>query len=315
MSVLVERGRSGAFPVHAFCIFEVLERCPEERSGPNLENCPACPLMTWCHGDRDRHPRGLPKAKRSSGHYTIDSVIQKVKLLSLAAFNSDFLCLGPKVDGIWFPRFGDKNITTAAEYDPAFGPLEISVDCGVWTGAIFAQVGRDREGIPFCRIFDEHISENIGAAAAARVILKIADDKYGTAERKVSVDSAGGANNPSGVTVFAEYEIAGLKGEHGLETWPKYPGSVLDSLAFTDAFVCPAIGPPRLIIHPRCRMLIEAFRCFSRRKVGGQYLEMPEIEQHPHEDLIDPVRGLLKLRFPESNRPKREYYTRKRLAV
>src|SRR3954447_15394533 len=68
MAGLIERARAGDFPLFSFCAFEVLERCPEERSGPNLEGCPSCPLMTWCHADRDLDFLNRPKAKRSNGH-------------------------------------------------------------------------------------------------------------------------------------------------------------------------------------------------------------------------------------------------------
>ena len=57
MAELIERGKAGDFPVDTYCVFEVLERCPDERSGPNLENCPQCPLVRWCHADRDGHGR------------------------------------------------------------------------------------------------------------------------------------------------------------------------------------------------------------------------------------------------------------------
>jgi hypothetical protein len=89
MQELMERGRAGAFPVDTYCVVEVLERCPEERSGRDLENCPACPLLKWCHADLGSHASGLPKAKRSNGHYTIDSLIQKVNAVSLHVFEVD----------------------------------------------------------------------------------------------------------------------------------------------------------------------------------------------------------------------------------
>ena len=92
MSTLIERGHAGEFPVATYCIFEVLERCPESRSGLNLENCPACPLLAWCHEDCDADPQGRPKAKRSQGHYAIDSLIQKVQATSLRVFEADYLC-------------------------------------------------------------------------------------------------------------------------------------------------------------------------------------------------------------------------------
>ena len=123
MAELIDRGRAGHFPVDTYCIFEVLERCPDERSGPDLEQCPECPLVRWCHSDRETHPRGLPKAKRCNGHYTIDSLIQKVKSVSARVFESDYLCLRPKAAGVWFAMFDEQlHVTEGAEYDPASGP-------------------------------------------------------------------------------------------------------------------------------------------------------------------------------------------------
>ena len=82
MADMMARARAGAFPLYEFCIFDVLERCPTSRSGKDLEKCPECPLMKWCHADRDQHPEGKPKAKRSNGHYGIDALIQKVHATS-----------------------------------------------------------------------------------------------------------------------------------------------------------------------------------------------------------------------------------------
>ncbi len=137
MAELIDKGRAGAFPVNTYCVFEVLERCPEERSGPRLEKCPECPLKAWCHADRDAHPSGLPKAKRSAGHYTIDSLIQKVKAVSLRVFESDYLCLRPRLAGVWFSMFDETtHVREAAEYEPNW-PVHLAIDPGVHTGAIW----------------------------------------------------------------------------------------------------------------------------------------------------------------------------------
>ena len=43
MAQLIEQAEAGDFPLYTMCVFEVLERCPDERSGPRLEKCPECP--------------------------------------------------------------------------------------------------------------------------------------------------------------------------------------------------------------------------------------------------------------------------------
>ena len=95
------------------------ERCPTERSGANLENCPSCPLLAWCHEDRDADPRGRPKAKRSRGHYAIDALIQKVKAVSPRVFASDYLCQGPRAEGVWFTEYDEAgNVTPVGRVRP-----------------------------------------------------------------------------------------------------------------------------------------------------------------------------------------------------
>ena len=57
MARLIEQAEAGAFPLYTMCAFEVLERCPEERSGPKLDSgyakCPECSLARRkCQGFR-----------------------------------------------------------------------------------------------------------------------------------------------------------------------------------------------------------------------------------------------------------------------
>jgi hypothetical protein len=306
MSTLVERGRAGEFPVHTYCIFEVLERCPESRSGKDLENCPSCPLMPWCHEDRDADPLGRPRAKRSRGHYAIDSLIQKVKGVSPRVFASDYLCRGPRAQGVWFTHFDEAdNVSADAEFDPAL-PYHVAVDSGVFTGAVFFQVRGAGRGGPadgeMVAVFAEYLAEGQPAEACALEIVSLAGRLCGRARRTVSTDSAGGARNPVGPTVIAEYQRCGLVGDGGIRQWPKYPGCVTDGLGQIENLVRSAAGTVRLTVHPRCKHLSAAFRSYSRARRGGQWMDYPADPQHPHEDLIDALRGGLKVALAEGGR-------------
>jgi hypothetical protein len=310
MSSLMERGRAGEFPVSTYCIFEVLERCPETRSGQNLENCPDCPLVSWCHEDRDADPLMRPRAKRSRGHYSIDSLIQKVKGVSARVFASDYLCRGPRAAGIWFTQFDEaENVTPDAEFNPSI-PYHIAIDSGVFTGAVFFQVRGDRASAMglqphevMVNVFAEYLAEGQTAEACARSISALASQRCGSTRRFVSTDSAGGARNPVGPTVIAEYQRCGLVGEGGIQQWPRYPGCVTDGLGLIESMVRSAGDTVRLTIHPRCKSLNAAFRSYSRARRAGQWMDYPADPQHPHEDLIDALRGGLKLAIPECGAP------------
>lgn len=304
MSSLVERGRSGEFPLFTYCVFEVLERCPDSRSGVNLEKCPECPLLPWCHEDRDLDPRGRPKAKRSRGHYAIDALIQKLKGVSDRVFASDYLCQGPRAQGAWFANYDEAgNVSLDAEFDPSF-PYHIAIDSGVFTGAVFFQVRPAAAGSSHAEdrihVFEEYLAEGQMAETCAMAIRQIAERACGSTRRRVSTDSAGGSRNPVGPTVISEYQRCGLVGEAGIEQWPKYPGCVTDGLGQIENLVRSADGTVRLIIHPRCKHLNRAFRGYARARRAGQWMDYPADPQHPHEDLIDALRGGLKLALTQA---------------
>jgi hypothetical protein len=301
MASLLERARGGDFPLYSYCIFEILERCPDSRSGPHLEQCPQCPIVKWCHADRDQHPLGLPKAKRSNGHYSIDSLIQKVCATSARTFESEYLCYGPRTDGLWFPTFDTSNhVSAKAEYDPSL-PAYLAIDSGVFTGAVFFQVSHYSGPLAVTeevRVFADYLAEGVTAEKNARELLETARIRCNGHIAYASTDPSGGSRNPVGPTVIAEYERVGLR---SLRRWPT--GSQADGLSLIESFVQPADGMSHLVIHPRCGSLIQAMQNYARAKRGGQWQDWPEDPQHPHEDLVDALRGGLRVYFPNGRGP------------
>ena len=288
MASLVELAESGAFPIWRFCAFEVLESCPEERSGKHLENCPECPLVNWCHDTAD----GVPKAKRSAGHYAIDSLIQKVQATSRRTFEADYLCLGPKSEGVWFTEFGTGNTSPDAVYDPRL-ELHLAIDPGVVTGAVFFQVLRQPDqftGIELneVRVIADYLVEGKPAEQVAIELREIARSRFNDRIDVFTMDSAGGARNAVGPKVVELFALGGLRNPR---YWPKYAGSVADQLALLESLVRAADGRRSLIIHPACKPTIQAFENYRRAKRGGQWQDYPEDPQHPHEDLMDALRG------------------------
>jgi hypothetical protein len=304
MAELMDRGNAGAFPVDSYCMFEVLETCPEERSGPSLELCPQCPLVGWCHSDRDRDPLGRPKAKRSAGHYTIDSLIQKAKSVSDRVFESDYLCLRPKASGIWFTTFDERaHVRPDADFDPRF-PVHVAVDSGVHTGAVWFQTrprlnGRGHQ----VNVFADYFAEGVSAESNAKAIVERTRELAGGIgpRTRVSTDPAGNARTAIGPTVRGEYERERLVGRNGLEAWPG--GKKVDGLQHLEALLKSADGTVSLTIHPRCKRLVTAFQSYARAKLANQWMDYAEDPQHPHEDLIDPLAGGLKLEFPDGRAP------------
>jgi hypothetical protein len=86
-------------------------------------------------------------------------------------------------------------------------------------------------------------------------------------------------------------------------------GKKADGLQLVEALFRSADGTVNLTIHPRCRHLITAFQCYSRAKLSNQWMDYAEDPQHPHEDLIDPLAGGLKLEFPHGRTPQPQLRT------
>lgn len=301
MGELIDKAKGGDFPLYAFCVFEVLKRCPDEISGPKLEHCPSCPLVTWCHSDRDGgHAGGLPKAKRSNGHYPVASLIQKARGVSLRTFEADYLCSGPRAEGLWFPAFSAAtHVGEDAEYDPAFG-VTLPIDCGTsrTTGAVFMQVRSRPDGTHLVTVFAEYLGQDIVSEANARAIKRVAESRCNDRLDRVRLDPASNQRTSIGPVVYAEYER--VFGRRGLSAWPLM--LVRDSLDLLDSFVRPASGGVDLRIHPRCVNLINAFGNYRRKKVGPVYTDTPE-QIHPWEDMIDALRGGIGDHFPAGRKP------------
>jgi hypothetical protein len=311
MGGLIERARAPGSGIahHAFCVFEILERCPESRSGPPTggpdlyAHCPACPIRKWCHEHVDA--AGRPRAKRSAGHYAIDSLIQKVRSVSARVFEADYLCRGPRADGIWFPQFDPAtHVRESAEYDPAL-PVVLAVDSGVFTGAVWLQVRQvgpagigGGDPVPVVNVFADYLSEGLSADANARAVLEVGRQYCNGRVARIVTDPAGGARNPVGPTVLAEYERCGLR---PLERWPLRP--VADGLALVESFVKSADGTIGLTVHPRCKHLVAAFAGYGRARRAGQWQDYPQDPMHPYEDLMDALRGGLVSLFPGGRRP------------
>jgi DNA polymerase III delta prime subunit len=198
-------------------------------------------------------------------------------------------------EGQWFDTFGESHVSTEAAYHRAY-PVVLAVDSGVETAAVWFQVRPGSDG-PRITVFADYYSFGKPAYDVAREIVAKGISLCGGRFDLGVTDPAGGAATGIGVTVLGEFERAGLK----LETWPRYPGSVLDGLKLLESFV--AVEPPNMLIYPECVHTIAAFHNYKRAQRAGQWVDRPVDPQHPHEDVMDALRGGLQARFPEGRKP------------
>lgn len=196
-------------------------------------------------------------------------------------------------EGAWFSAFdATRQVTGLAEYDPRW-PVHLACDSnGRHNAAVWFQV-RDGDLGPVLAVFGDWYSEDdSGAYAKAKLILELGWQLCGGRFDFGSYDPAAGARQGYDTTIKAEYERAGL----GLQPWPSHAGSVLSGLNLIESFL------GTMIVHPRCTATISAMTNYMRAKRNNQWIDEPAPVQHPHEDLIDSLRGGLLSRFPEGRK-------------
>lgn len=303
MDKKLEQARQNETPIFKFCIFEVMERCPDSFSGRHYENCPQCPLFAPCWADRLNDRRALPRAKRAGGHYTLKTVLQKMANVSPRVFEADYLCMGPRSDGVWFVNYSDTaNVCPdRGEYDPRFR-VHVPIDYGVHTCGVFFQIKKFiRNGMPEedVAIFAEHYAESLTPAENAERIRAVADRFCGGRMDRMSMDSAANGREPVGTTGRNEYYRAGF---HKVKPWAKVK-SRKDNLEIIDTFVKTADGRRHLFVHPRCTGMRRAFMQYARARVAGVWTDDPKDPQHPEEEYIDALAGGLNAHYPLGREP------------
>lgn len=209
-------------------------------------------------------------------------------------------------EGAWFPGFSTaRHVTEAAGYIPGLS-THLAIDCGTsfHTGAVFFQVLTRDDGRRMVSVFGDYYAEGNYSRANAEAIRDMGLALCGGRLDTVRLDPASGHRTGIGPVVSGEYER--VFGRRLVGPWPLHP--VTDGLDLIEILLGTADRPAEIRIHPRCTNLIEAFRDYRRRERQGEWLDEPVDPQHPHEDLMDALRGGLVDRFPAGLRPDQSSY-------
>jgi len=111
-----------------WCLWEVIERCPPERS------CSRCPLWPDCEG----------RAREAEGYFPIADAIAQKSRASREAWEAEMLCRRPRADRRVFADFEPSRHVAPVAYDPAL-PLYRALDFGYANPfvCLWVQIKRD----------------------------------------------------------------------------------------------------------------------------------------------------------------------------
>jgi hypothetical protein len=203
-------------------------------------------------------------------------------------------------EGAWFPMFSvSRHVSTEAEYHPAF-TIRVAIDAGTsrHTGALMFQLRPHQSGWSRVTVFGDYHGLDIVSAENA---MAIRDKCMSLAQRGpdfVRLDPASSAKTSIGPAAFNEYSR--VFGERITERWPIH--GVVDGLDQIELMLGGA-NEPRILIHPRCTQLVQAFQTYRRAERGGEFLDTPLDPQHPAEDLMDALRGGIRDAMPDGRKP------------
>jgi len=220
----------GGYRLIQWCLWEVIERCPASRC------CGPCSLADDCRG----------VARNADGFFAIDDAIAIKARSSRAAWEAEMLCHGVRRDWLVFPEFSAATHCREVEHVPDW-PVYRAIDFGyrnplvcLWLqvspgGAVHVL----QEYVASRRALSEHAKEilarDLGPAAATYV------DPAGKAKE---------ATSGAACTDMLAWE--------GIPCTFR-PSTIAEGLELIRMGLAPADGGPRLVIHPRCRLLREAF--------------------------------------------------------
>ncbi len=255
MQKLIADAPAAGIPVFKWCLWEVIERCREDRS------CSRCPLDDDCQG----------KARRARGYLKIDDVISQMRRSSRAGFESEMLCLRPNLENAVFEEFDEAVHVSPVGYDASL-PLYRAMDFGFANPFVCLWIQVDDAGV--VRVIDEYLrNKRIIAEHAAVVMGRTPCDESGVA--CTFCDPAGNSRNGvTGTSEVRELAVAGIRCKCR-------KSGIMGGIEKVRAALRAGDGQSRLVIDPKCTQLIEAMRCYHYPDSGGELPEKDGVYDHP----------------------------------
>jgi hypothetical protein len=270
-----------------WCLWEVIERCPPERS------CSRCLLWPDCEG----------RARRAEGYFPIADAIAQKSRASREGWEAEMLCRRPRADRLVFADFEPSRHVAPVAYDPAL-PLYRALDFGYANPfvCLWVQVKQD------CGLKGKGIKETGGDADLSGVEVRVIGE-YVERERPIGEHLRAMRERDPGPVVATYADPAGWQRSDTTGTGPceelaraglrvRTPrAAVLEGVELLRRLLKPrpAAAGPGLVVAPSCRWLVRAFQEYHwRESRDGTMAERPAKDgaDHPLDALRYLVTGL-----------------------
>jgi len=262
MQKIIDAAEKNGTRILKWCLIDVLARCPSEQP------CAGCGLADECHGVAH---------ERCDGFFEIDDAIAMKRRVSRETWEAEMLCRRPAVHDAVFPAFSQA-VHVRERLDGSFADSEATLWLGIDFGFTAPFVCLWIRSYPdqTAHVVDEYVQ----ARQTLRHHIQAIETRGWAKPHIVACDPAGrGKNDQTGKSNVQLLRNAGY-------TVRSRASHICDGLELIRTALDPALGRPRLYIHPQCRNLIMALVAYHYSQGGG---ETPEKDgQHDH--LIDALR-------------------------
>lgn len=299
-------------------VADVLERCPERRS------CEGCGLWDPCAGGAKESAPG------EGGHVRIDDALRARSRVSAAVWASEMLCLRPRRAGLVLPEF-DPEVHVIGEEGPmpwAGSPdrvegagagvaLVAGMDFGVRSACVVLLATVDGSGV--VRVLEERSETGLSLGAHVEWVREVCGARGWGLPTWVGIDPSGeGRSDQTGVSNATVLRRLGLTVRArrlglgaGLElVRRRLEGREPEGRAGVGAGGGDMSGGgvlrgPRLLVHRRCRVLIESL---SRYRYPADRPESVEPVKDGSDHAVDALRYLV-INVDRCAQPGRRRYT------
>lgn len=264
MQKVISEAAEASIPIFKWCLWEVIEKCPPERS------CSRCVLYEDCR----------QKARRADGYLRIDDCIAQMRRSSRAGFESEMLCLRPNLEGAVFRDFDPAVHVKEVTYQAGL-PLYRAIDFGYVNPFVCLWIQVD--GLGIVRVIDEYVESCRTVQQHAEEIKRRTPGRGGRAAGTFCDPAGKQRNDQTGYSPMDVLRASGIPVK-------ARSGSIDGGLEKIRQMLRAGDGSSRLMISPKCAKLIAAMECYHYPAgARGQRAEQP-VKDGLHDHLIDALR-------------------------